>query len=163
MQNSGNEKSLGELYKATRLAALNWNGQFGDDCICIDDSNEMLWVLEELQLKAVINKNAIIKDGSIRRFSPMLKLKYRDKRSMLEEFVELNMDFSLYELILDIREGYRPTVQDKNRHADFASFVQRSIEFGNKSEEVFLIPKESGKKYKVIFKKTEFQFEFRVV
>lgn len=163
LQNSGNEKSLGELYKATRLAALNWNGQFGDDCICIDDSNEMLWVLEELQLKAVINKNAIIKDGSIRRFSPMLKLKYRDKRSMLEEFVELNMDFSLYELILDIREGYRPTVQDKNRHADFASFVQRSIEFGNKSEEVFLIPKESGKKYKVIFKKTEFQFEFRVV
>lgn len=73
------------------------------------------------------------------------------------------MDFSLYELVSDMKDGYRPTVQDKNRHADFVSFVQQLIEFGNKSEKIMLVPKESDKTYKMVFEETEFGYEFKVV
>ncbi len=162
-QNSGNEKKLGELYKSARKAILSWDGQFEDDYICIDDTNDQLWVLEQLQIKSVINKNAQQTSGNIQRFSPSLTLRFQKSNSSMDESAELNVDFALYELISDMKDGYRSTVQDKNRHADFVSFVQRLIEFGNKNERVMLIPKESDKNYKMIFEETEFGYEFKVV
>ena len=162
-QNSGNEKKLGELYKSARRAILSWDGQFEDDHICIDDTNDQLWTLEQLQIKSVINKNAKQITGSIQRFSPSLILRFQKSNSATNESAELNVDFALYELVSDMKDGYRPTVQDKNRHADFVSFVQQLIEFGNKHERVMLIPKESDKTYKMIFEETEFGYEFKVV
>lgn len=162
-QNSGNEKKLAELYTATKKAVLGWDGQFDDDCICIDDTNEQIWILEQLQLKSAINKNAIPAFGSIQRFSPTLSLKFKKDTMGEPETAEINIDFALYELISDMREGYRPTVQDKNRHADFVSFVQRLIDFGNKSSRIILVPKEGNKDYKMIFEETDFGFEFKVV
>lgn len=162
-QNSGNEKKLGELYKSARRAILGWNGQFEDDYICIDDTNDQLWILEQLQIKSNINKQAQSLNGKIQRFSPSLVLKFQKINSVINESTELNVDFALYNLICDIKDGYRPTVQDKNHHADFVSFVQRLLEFGNKSEKIMLVPKESDKTYRMIFEETEFGYEFKVV
>lgn len=44
-QNSGNEKKLAALYESTKKAVLNWDGEFGGDFICIDESNEHHWIL----------------------------------------------------------------------------------------------------------------------
>lgn len=139
---------------------LYWDGQFGDDRICIDDTNDQVWIVEELQLKPAINKNAVLISGSIQRFSPTLNLRFKKDDT---ETVEINIDFALYELISDMKEGYRPTVQDKNRHADFVSFVQKLINFGNKSNRIILVPKEGNKDYKMIFEENDFGFEFKVV
>ena len=73
------------------------------------------------------------------------------------------MDYALCEMISAMNEGYRPTVQDKNQHADFVSFVQRIIEFGNKASRIVLVPKENEHNYKVIFEQTDFGYEFKVV
>lgn len=45
-QNCGDEKKLGKLYEATKKAVMSWNGQFDDDYICIDDSNDQVWILD---------------------------------------------------------------------------------------------------------------------
>ena len=66
-------------------------------------------------------------------------------------------------MVSAMKEGYRPTVQDKNQHADFVSFVQRIIEFGNKASRIVLVPKENEHDYKVIFEQTDFGYEFKVV
>lgn len=66
-------------------------------------------------------------------------------------------------MITAMKNGYRPTVQDKNQHTDFVSFVQRVIEFGNKADRITLIPKEQGQDYRVTFEKTDFGYEFKVV
>jgi DNA phosphorothioation-dependent restriction protein DptF len=73
------------------------------------------------------------------------------------------MDYALFEMITAMRAGYRPTVQDKNQHADFVSFVQRLIEFGNKASRIVLIPKENEHDYKIVFEKNDFFYEFKVV
>ena len=159
-QNSGNEKKLAELYSAAKKAGLGWDGQFGDNRICIDNTNDHIWIVEELQLKPAINKNAVLMSGSIQRFSPTLSLRFQQDDT---ETAEINIDLALYELISDMKEGYRPTVQDKNQHADFVSFVQKLIDFGNKSSRIILVPKGSDKDYKMIFEETDFGFEFKVV
>lgn len=162
-QNTGNERKLGELYKATKKAIFSWNGQFDDDLICIDSSNEQLWTLEQLQLKSVIDKTLIPKAESVQRFSPVLYLRFKKDSSLDEEVSELCVDYALYELISNIKDGYRPTVQDKNRHADFVSFIQRIIEFGNKAERVIIMEKEGDKMRKIVFEETDFNYEFKVV
>lgn len=162
-QNSNNERKLAKLYDSTKKAVLGWNGQFEDGYICIDDTNEQLWILEQLQLKSAIDKSLVPKNKSIQRFSPILRLCFKKEISGQDDIIDLRVDFALFELITDMREGYRPTVQDKNRHADFVSFVQQVIEFGNKASRVVIIPKECDKDYKVIFEENDFGFEFKVV
>lgn len=163
-QNSGNETELGDLYEATEKAVLKWDGQFEDNYICIDNTNEFFWVLEQLQLNAAINTEAVKISGSIQRFAPTLKVKFSKELKPQSEIAELNIDFALYELISDMREGYRPTVQDKNHHADFVSFVQRLINFGNKEARIMLVPKESDKANSMVFELNIFgKYEFKVV
>ena len=162
-QNSGNEKKLAALYESTKKAVLNWDGEFGGDFICIDESNEHHWILEELKLKAAINKDAPKITGEIQRFSPIISLRYKKDGQDNTKPVTIKIDFALYELISDMKAGYRPTMQDKNRHTDFVSFVQQLIELGNKEERVTIIPKDGDKKYQIVFEENDFGFEFKVV
>ena len=163
-QNSGQERKLNKLYDATKKAIMNWDGQFDSDTICIDDSNERFWVLEQLQLKpAIYHKSNSLDESDIQRFSITLKLRFRNDVASDPETAEISMDYSLFEMITAMKNGYRPTVQDKNQHTDFVSFVQRVIEFGNKADRITLIPKEQGQDYRVTFEKTDFGYEFKVV
>lgn len=163
-QNSGNESELGELYAATKKAIFGWDGQFDDDLICIDNTNSLLWVLEQLQIEAALDNNVKQTEENIERFAPSIILRFRKYMIPQSEVAELSVDFNLYELISNMKEGYRPTVKDKNHHADFVSFVQRLIDYGNKEKRIILVPKESDKNYKIIFEKNEFnKYEFKVV
>ena len=73
------------------------------------------------------------------------------------------MDYALYEMISSIKDGYCPTVQDKNHHTDFVSFVNRVIEFGNKTSRILLVSKGDKSAPKLSFEKTDFGYEFKVV
>lgn len=162
-QNSGQEKKLSKLYEATKKAIMSWDGQFDSDSICIDDTNEKFWVLEQLLIKPALYKVQTPETGNVMRFSTALKLRFRKASEVELETAEISMDYSLFEMICAMREGYRPTVQDKNQHTDFVSFVQRLIEFGNKSSRIVLIPKDNEHDYKVVFEETDFGYEFKVV
>lgn len=162
-QNSGQEKKLSKLYEATKKAIMNWDGQFDSDTICIDDSNEKFWVLEQLLLKPSIYSNRPSTDSVVQRFSTTVKLRFRKDSDSNLETAEISMDYSLFEMISAMKDGYRPTVQDKNQHTDFVSFIQRVIEFGNKATRIVLIPKEQEHDYRVVFEKTDFGYEFKVV
>ena len=112
----------------------------------------------------MINKTTATINDTIQRFSPSVILCFQKTNSSTGEVVKLNVDFALYELIADMKEGYRPTVQDKNHHTDFVSFIQQVIEFGSKEEKIIVVPKMSDKTYKMIFEKNEYgDYEFKVV
>ena len=142
---------------------MSWDGQFDSDSICIDDTNEKFWVLEQLLIKPALYKVQTPETGNVMRFSTALKLRFRKASEAELETAEISMDYSLFEMICAMRDGYRPTVQDKNQHTDFVSFVQRLIEFGNKSSRIVLIPKDNEHDYKVVFEETDFGYEFKVV
>jgi len=160
-QHSGNEMELLQLYDATQNAVLSWDGQFDSDTICIDDSNNRFWVLEQLQIEPLPYMRDP-EDGEILRFSTTLKLRFQKENSDVDT-AEISMDYALFEMISAMREGYRPTVQDKNQHTDFVSFVQRLIEFGNKATRIILIPKDGDQNNRYIFEKKAFGFSFKVV
>jgi DNA phosphorothioation-dependent restriction protein DptF len=160
-QHSGNERKLLKLYEATQRAVLNWDGKFNSDTICIDDSNDKFWVLEQLHISpAPYGRKP--EAGEVLRFSTTLKLRFIKDGSDTQT-AEISMDYALFEMISAMREGYRPTVQDKNQHTDFVSFVQRLIEFGNKASRISLVPKDGEQSYKIVFEKNAFGYSFKVV
>lgn len=160
-QQSGNERKLLKLYEATQRAVLNWDGKFESDTICIDDSNDKFWVLEQLHI-IPCPYGRTPEAGEVLRFSTTLKLRFKKDGSDTQT-AEISMDYALFEMISAMREGYRPTVQDKNQHTDFVSFVQRLIEFGNKASRISLIPKDGEHAYKIVFEKNAFGYSFKVV
>ena len=162
-QQSGKEKQLKKLYESTKKAIMNWDGQFDSDYICIDDSNERFWVIEQLLIQSAIYKSKAVEDDEVLRFSTNVKIRFKKSSGNDLETAEIDMDYALFEMISAMREGYRPTVQDKNKHADFVSFVQRLIEFGNKGTRIELLPKDHENEYRIIFEKNDFDYEFRVV
>ena len=162
-QNSGQEKQLKKLYESTKKAIMSWDGQFDSDSVCIDDSNESFWVTEQLMLQPSIFKPKSVNEEEIQRFSTNIRIRLKKKDGSDLETAEIDMDYALFEMIADMREGYRRTVQDKNRHTDFVSFVHRLIEFGNKGTRIELIPKDGEKNIKIVFEQNDFGYEFRVV
>ena len=161
--NSGDVRRLRELYSMTKKAIFNWNGEFGDDVICIDDSNEYYWILERLHIKPTLGKQNKSDDEEIRRFSPTIRLSFCKESDPENCIADINMDYSLYEMIFAMRSGYRPTWQDKNLHTDFADFVRRIIEFGEKATNVTIIPKNLENKKHYTFSSDDFGAEFKVV
>ncbi len=162
-QNSGQERKLNNLYKATKKAIMSWDGQFGNDDICIDDTNDKFWVLEQLLIKPALYQSQTTETDDVLRFSASLKLRFKKDSDSELKTAEISMDYSLFRMICAMRDGYRPTVQDKNQHTDFVSFVQQLIEFGNKANRIVLISKDNEHDYKAVFEETDFGYEFKVV
>lgn len=163
-QNSSNEKELKEIYNITKKAIISWNGYNESGYICIDENNEKYWILEQVDFSPKIKKSEPIINEELAHFSNLLKLKYKKENGKDEEYVNINIDYSLYLMLYSMSEGYRPTIQDKNRHADFESSIQKIIEYGNKYSRVILVPKYSNQKYnKIVFEETDFDFEFKVM
>lgn len=162
-QHSGKEKHLKKLYEATKKAIMNWDGQFDSDYICIDDSNERFWVIEQLLIQPALYKSQETDADEVLRFSTNVKVRFKKSNGDDLETAEIDMDYALFEMISSMRDGYRPTVQDKNEHADFVSFVQRLIEFGNKGMRIELRPKDIQRDYRIVFEQNDFDYEFKVV
>lgn len=162
-QHSGNEKQLKRLYESTKKAIMGWDGQFDSDYICIDDSNERFWVVEQLMIQPAIFKSNSVGEDEILRFSTNIRIRFKQVSGSDLKTAEIDMDYALFEMVSAMREGYRPTIQDKNKHADFVCFVQRLIEFGNKGSRIDLLPKDNENGYRIVFEKNDFDYEFRVV
>ena len=142
---------------------MNWNGYFGNDYICIDETNDKYWILEHLYLKSFVTKNNLLPLEEISCFPISITLRYKKDNGLVDDIASVSIDYALYEMICNMSEGYRPTIQDKNIHADFISFTQRLMEFGNKSSRISLVPKDTNQKYTIIFEETEFDYEVKVI
>lgn len=164
-QNSYNEKNkiMGQLYDDTKKAILKWSGYFEEDTICIDDTNERYWILEQIDLKPVINENLQVRSGEITKFSTLLNLKFKKSNGTSNECVSVSIDYALYNMICMMKEGYHPSVQDKNKHANFEGVIRQLIEFGSKDSKIILVPKGGEKKDRIVFEDTGFELEFKVV
>ena len=152
-QNKGEIDKLESLYDDVSTATIKWNGDLESSEICLDDSNEHFWIMEEINLEpADTQESNEIKEDELFRFSPTLKVSFYSP-DIPNRKVELTVDFSLFKMIKSMNKGYLPTIEDKNSHANFVSFVQQVIELGRKSKNIELISKESPKE-RFIFKKS---------
>lgn len=154
------ENELESFYTDAQKAIECWEGSFGENTICIDDSNKDYWLLESLELNQNPKENSEEKHD-LDRFKPCINISFTPGEH--EEASEtVSIDYLLFKLIRNIGKGYRPTVKDKNYHAEFAGFVKKLSDQGKQNKQV-MIRKKGNKDLKYIFKvKPGNKFEFKV-
>ena len=156
---SGRNKELRALYDSVSRSIYSWDGMFGEGLICLDDSNDKYSIVENLSIKPYLIKTP--PEEEVFRFLPRIAIRYRDTKE--EKDVTIYLDYALYRLIQSMKDGYRPSSQDCNIHADFVSKIKALIDLGEKGKRVFIVPKGKDEKTRYIFEETEFGYSFKEV
>ena len=157
---AGNPKSLKNLYGAVKHGIFAWNGIYGDELICIDDSSDEYSILEKLTIKEKVVKGK--GETEIFQFSPVVLVTFCNESET--ESVSFTIDYNLYKVIMKMKDGYCPTSQDRNIHADFSSRIVALSEFGSKKSRVYIVPKRNDTQTAYIFEANAFEgYNFKEV
>ena len=162
-QNTGGSKHLSKFYDQAKMAILTWDGKFEDNDVCIDATNDNYWILEQLFIESENVEGNHKTEDVIYRFSPELRIKIKNQFGSAESGIETSIDYSLYRLICDMENGYKPNVKDKNLHTDFISYVKKITELGLKSKKVIIQTKGGEKTVRYSFEEAYGGYKFRVI
>lgn len=156
---AGNKLKLKDLYNAVKDSIYAWDGVYGNDLICIDDSNDDYNILEQLIIRFDVLPGT--GESEIFQFAPIITVRFKNEAGT--DSVALSLDYSLYKLIMAMQDGYCPTAQDRNIHADFASGVKALAEFGSKKTRIIIVPKRQIISDKYLFEESDFGCSFKEV
>ena len=147
------------LYNSVKESIYAWDGFYGDDLICIDDTDDHFSILEQLSFKPdVLTGNS---RDEYYRFSPTISVRFRNEADTKN--VEMNLDYSLYKLIMEMKKGYRPTAQDRNTHTEFVSNIRALTDFGSKKNKILIASKNPNSNKRYVFEESDFGFEFKEI
>lgn len=156
---AGNIKYLKNLYSSVKHSIYAWNGIYGTDLICIDDSSDDYSILEQLIINYDVAQGS--GDDEILQFTPVILVRFSNEAKT--EKVSFSIDYSLYKVIMAMKDGYCPTSQDRNVHADFSSEITALSEFGTKKSRVYITPKRKTGNVKFLFEGSDFGYSFKEV
>lgn len=156
---AGNKKNLKNLYSAVKQSIYSWDGIYGNDLICIDDSSDEYNILEQLTIKYDVVQGS--DKPEIFQFAPSITVRFKNEAET--DQVSFSIDYALYKIIMAIRNGYCPTSQDRNIHADFASGIKALSKFGNKKSRVYIVPKRKKGNTQFLFEESDLWYSFKEV
>lgn len=156
---AGNKQKLKDLYNAVKDSIYAWDGVYGNDLICIDDSNEDYNILEQLIIKFDVLPGT--GESEIFQFVPTITVRFKNEAET--DSIALSLDYSLYKLIMAMQDGYCPTSQDRNIHADFASGIKALAEFGSKKTRIIIASKRRTTSNKYLFEVSDFGYSVKEV
>lgn len=156
--NAGKSKKLGALYNMVEKGVTQWCGSDEEGNLCLKEKNSVFSLYEKVKFKESIDHiPSSDETEELQRFVPSVVTAFEDLDG---EMIYLDIDYSLYELIYKLNQGYIQTADDRNNHADFISFVNRILQTGSLTETVSIVSPD-GKKASI--SKSMFGYKFKVV
>lgn len=135
--NKGCKTELKSLYDCIKDAIYKWNGASDIDSINIflGRNQTQYKISQKLSLSPNVSDLNINEDEELYKFIPYLILEF--KRESGSKIYEINIDFSLYRLLIKVIEGYRPNKKDKSNYVNFVEFMEKALELGEQNKELF--------------------------
>lgn len=156
--NRGDKAKLKNIYMDVKDGIVKWNGEADKDQINIFmGKNQIKYnVSEEIELKANTDNLPVNNETNLKKFISSLKMKYKSDK--LDKSQEIDVDFGLYKLLMQVNNGYRPNKKDKNHFIKFIEFINKLEETGSQNEKLIFTEKnrEVNMKYKLEYD-TEFE------
>lgn len=159
--NAGKVKNLKGLYSNFQDAIFKWNGDSSKNTVNIAVGQKQFEykISQTLKIEEYIDLSMKVNDKDILdKFIPYISLAITNENSTSIE--KIDVDYALFKLIRDIKNGYRPNVKDKNKFISFANIVERIYNYGDKVKEVIIERKNEENAEKFVLKHTAFGYEF---
>lgn len=158
MFNAGKGKKLRQLYNMVEKGVTQWCGSDEEGNLCLEDKHSDFSLYEKVEFKESIEHIPHLEEmEELHRFIPTMVTAFEDSAGKM---IYLDIDYSLYELIYRLNQGYIQTADDRNNHADFIGFVNRILQTGALTKTVSIVSVD-GKKASI--SKSMFGYKFRVV
>lgn len=157
--NKGDKAKLIGLYGEIKDGILKWNGEAEKNHINIfvGKTQVKYKVSEKLELKADTSSLPINKYSELIKFLTEMEIRY--KGDNLDTSCSIDIDYSLYDLLIRVGNGYRPNKKDKNNFIKFIEFINKIECAGSQNNQLTFTEKnkEENKKYRL-----EFDEEFEI-
>ncbi|MEW4430365.1 DNA phosphorothioation-dependent restriction protein DptF [Paenibacillus pabuli] len=153
---------LSKLYREdVRDAIYKWNGEGHGGLIYVQIGQPQThyYALQKLEVEPALERVDPRQEDTLMKFLPMLTIAFRPKGG---EPVEIDIDFSLYSLLIRIKNGYRPNKKDKFQFIKFVEFIDQLSSKGNDKNELIFESKKFGKsqRYRLTYDDLFNQYSF---
>lgn len=156
--NAGKKFKLSHLYGMIEGALRQWCSSIEENKYCLENKSSEFVLYEEMTMIPFLEKLPNPEEAKeLQRFVPSVVASYIANDN---DIINLDIDYSLYEILYNLGQGYIQTADDRNNHADFISFANRMLQTGKMKESVTIL---SEKGVKAVVSKTAFGFRFKVV
>ena len=161
--NKGERKKLASLYNDVKVAIYNWNGEALDGKINISvGRNQMRYKISQiLNISADLSNIKVDSQEELLKFNPSLIIGYKSEDKGINH--KIDIDFNLYELLMRVKDGYRPNKNDKYNYINFVEFVNKIQKLGSQSKEIYIEDKQglSISNYRLVYNQEFETFEFK--
>ena len=161
--NIGDIDNIEKLYSDVKVAIYNWNGEALDGRINISvGKNQMRYkISQKLNLEADLSNIKVNESEELLKFNPSLIIGYESEENGIN--YKIDIDFNLYELLMRIKNGYRPNKNDKYNYINFVEFINKIQKLGSQNKEIYIEDKQGlgVSNYKLVYKQAFGRFEFK--
>ncbi len=161
--NVGDEQKCKKLIGLIKDCIYIWNGRLGDksgniikNAIIYGKGTDRYYLYKITDVQFSVNRLIEKADDNKEypNFASSLKFNFNIKDNP-SKIISLDVDYELFDLLMEINNGYIPTNSDRKKNVNFDSFV-RSILSESKSDVYIYSRFEDGKTYRI--SKDEFGF-----
>ena len=152
--NKGDKVKLKKLYNNVKEGIMKWNGEAEEKNhinIFLGRNQTKYKASEKIELKSDLSNLPKNDENDLKKFIGTLKLKYKGENT--DRSYEIDIDYTLYKLLIQVNNGYRPNKKDKNHFIKFIEFINKLEEAGSQHEEIMFTEKnrENNKQFKLEF------------
>lgn len=162
--NNQNKKELRSLFEKIKDALFKWNGPSIPEYInfTIGKNNFGYKISQKINLLAEVSEFNPKTEQELYKFIPFIVLKYKSNDA--GQVNSIILDFSLYRLLMEVRDGYRPNKKDKYDYISFVDFLERILKFGNQDKELIIQSKSSdATRYRLSYDAEFDQYSFEEI
>lgn len=148
--NKRETQQIKAFYKNLKTAIFSWRGTPLNDYIYLEQLENELAIAQKLKLNAKTDHLEPVSGIKLQSFKPFITVKYTSEQG--EKSAEmLEIDYSLYQLLYKVANGYRPNKKDEEEATTFIEFLDKIMLFGDKSKEMMFNFLAENSKYRLKF------------
>lgn len=136
--NSSRPRELKNLYLEVKKGLFSWRGGpiQNDSKLYINDCLDEMRIAQALSIKANTSNLDLTEDYRSDRFKKSIVIAFKESNS--NEVVSLEIDYSLYLILIRVLRGRRPSKKDKEEALKFIEFLDKLIKLSNRENETFI-------------------------
>lgn len=135
--NAGDMQGIKTVFTNVKESVFKWNGEGQNRGInLLIGKNQIKYKVSQfLELSPCLDGLPCTASGKLDKFLPFITLLFKNRKKGTLP-LEISIDYSLYYLLDQVRNGYRPNKKDKQDFISFMEFMNKVVLLGEQDKEL---------------------------